>query len=181
MLPGANLTVTRLSPYVLLRKRKNTLETHWVLLSSLWAWLSVTHTVQAAEEVWKWLLGTAVFYLLSELRADVQLVLAVSVVLQLRLVGLFCLLQCDQGSGQKLFIVPLPLLGRYVQLCQGETPPVPHTFMLHLKEQNAQGGDYLHIGWHKCINWYTVHSVMLNWRHANKNPQRHLHDALHCL
>lgn len=71
--------------------------------------------------------------LLSEMRADVLLVLAASVELQLLLVGMSRLLQGGQSSGQQLLLVPLTLLGHHSQLCLGEALPVPHTLMLHLE------------------------------------------------
>lgn len=94
-----------------------------------------------------WCEGRPDTNLLSEMRADVLLVLAVSVELQLLLVGMSRLLQSDQGSGQKLFLVPLPLLGHHSQLCLGEVLPVPHTFMLHLEEQHAWRRHCLHTEW----------------------------------
>lgn len=71
----------------------------------------------------------------SEIRADVLLVLTVSVELQLLLVGISRILQGDQGSGQQFFPVPLPLLVHYFQLGLGEALPVPQTLMFHLEKQ----------------------------------------------
>lgn len=82
-----------------------------------------------------WCEGIQDANLLSEMWADVLLVLVASVALQLLLVGLPRLLQGEQGSGQQLFLVSLKLLSHHSQLCLGEAQPVPHTFMLHLEDQ----------------------------------------------
>lgn len=75
-----------------------------------------------------------VTHLLSELRADVQLMLPVSVVLQLLLVGMSGLLQGDQGPGLQLLVVPVPLLSGCSQLHLGEVMPVQGTIVIHLQE-----------------------------------------------
>lgn len=72
------------------------------------------------------------------MEAGVLLVLVLSVVLQLLLVGVLCLLQRDQGSGQQLFLVSVPPLGHCPHLCLGEALQVPQAFVLPLKEQMGQ-------------------------------------------
>lgn len=76
-------------------------------------------------------------HLLPELRADVQLVLPVFVVLQLLLVGMSGLLQGDQGPGLQLLVVPVPLLGGCSQLHLREVMPVQGALMIHLQENRC--------------------------------------------
>lgn len=115
-----------------------------------------------------WCEGVPGTNLLSEMRADVLLVLAVSVELQLLLVGMSRLLQGDMGSGQQLFLVPLPLLGHHSQLRLGEALPVPHAFMLHLEEQHVRRRQlFAHgMGWHKditgCLDWSSVLIILIS-------------------
>lgn len=73
-------------------------------------------------------------HLLPELRANFPLVPAVSVVLQLLLVGMSGLLQGNQGPGQQLLVVPVPLLAGCSQLHLGEVMPVQGTLVLHLQD-----------------------------------------------
>lgn len=71
------------------------------------------------------------------MQADVLLMLAISVVLQLLLVGVFRLLQCVQGPVQELLHVSLPLLGHDSYLFLDESMHVTDTSMLQLKSKEG--------------------------------------------
>lgn len=122
------------------------------------------------------------------MQADVLLVLAVSVELQLLLVGMVSLLQCDQGLGQQLVPVPLPLLGQYIQLCLGEALQVPHTFMLHLEDQREWTKASVNVFRLQAMSsmrnsvWKSEVASLLHYAcdgwHANGNLQTSLRDIL---